>query len=206
MINKESEGYIKFSCKQVSGDFEFSDNDFNVLEEWRSIFYQLNWIGAYPDGIGFGNISIRYYDSGNFIITGSATGNFKTLGKHQYALVTEYDFKLNTLNCSGKFKASSESLSHAIIYDTNPDSRAVIHIHNKLLWERNKFVLPTTNELVPYGTPEMADDIKRIIRANNLKNNGIIIMGGHEEGIISFGRNLEEAGNIILEEWQKIRD
>jgi len=47
----------------------------------------------------------------------------------------------------------------------------------------------------------MAENIKRLFREYNLKDDGIIVMGGHREGIISFGKTLESAGNIILEKF-----
>jgi hypothetical protein len=28
-----------------------------------------------------------------------------------------------------------------------------------------------------------------------------MVMGGHEEGIISFGKDLDEAGHILIEKW-----
>ena len=59
--------------------------------------------------------------------------------------------------------------------------------------------VPTSDNLVPYGTPEMAKEIKRLFEETSLSNEKIMVMGGHEEGIISFGKNLEEAANVLLE-------
>ncbi len=204
-MKPENEGYIKFNCLQTLKDFEFSDEDFKILEKWRSELYKIKLIGAYPDGIGFGNISIRYNAAKNFIISGSATGNLKSLEKKHYALVTGYDFNMNSLASTGRIKASSESLSHAIIYETSSACRAVIHVHSRLMWDQLKYTLPTTNETVPYGTPEMAEEIKKIIKQHDLIEKGIIVMGGHEEGIISFGPALEIAGNMILKYWRELK-
>jgi hypothetical protein len=68
----------------------------------------------------------------------------------------------------------------------------------------NKF--PTTSSEVKYGTPEMADEIKRIISKENFSRfgKGIIIMGGHEEGIVAFGKNLDEAGELLTKAYDKI--
>jgi L-ribulose-5-phosphate 4-epimerase len=45
----------------------------------------------------------------------------------------------------------------------------------------------------------MAKEIKRLFEETSLRSEKIIVMGGHEEGIISFGKNLEEAANVMLD-------
>ena len=160
--------------------------------------YDKGLIGIYPDGIGFGNISIRC-DENTFLISGSATGGIPVLDKSHYSLVTDYNLQTNSLICKGPINASSESLTHALIYESSPSTNAVIHIHNLALWNQLMHKVPTSNEHVPYGTPEMANEIKRLFEKNYLCNEKIIVMGGHEEGIISFGKNLEEAVNVLLE-------
>lgn len=196
MISAE-EGYIKFNCKLSGSDFEFPDLVYEALEQWRGEMYNLGLIGMYDNGIGFGNISHRVGDTDQFIISGSATGNFQHLERKHYALVTAYNFEENSLECSGNIKASSESLSHAAIYEQLNSINAVIHVHSKSLWDRYRFQLPTTAESVAYGTPEMAGEIRRVISEDSLKE-GVIVMAGHEEGIIAFGRNMEIAGERIM--------
>ena len=196
MISAE-EGYIKFNCKLSGSDFEFPDLVYEALEQWRGEMYNLGLIGMYDNGIGFGNISHRAGDTDQFIISGSATGNFRHLERKHYALVTAYNFEENSLECSGNIKASSESLSHAAIYKQLNSVNAVIHIHSKLLWDRYRFQLPTTVESVAYGTPEMAGEIRRVISEDSLKE-GVIVMAGHEEGIIAFGRNMDIVGERIM--------
>jgi len=193
------EGYIKFNCFRVEEDFEFAYDLFFKLEEWRDRLYKLKLIGAYENGIGFGNISIRYPNTNQFIISGSATGNIVRLEKNHYALVTEYNFENNSLTCSGRINASSESLSHAAIYSMAPMVNGVIHIHDMALWSKLKFKLPTTAESITYGTPEMAKGIQSVITEHGLWEEGIIIMAGHEEGIISFGEDLDTGGKILLD-------
>lgn len=196
MISAE-EGYIKFNCKLIESEFEFPDTIFESLEKWRSEMYNLGLIGMYDNGIGFGNISHRVGNTDRFIISGSATGKFRQLERKHYALVTSFNFEGNSLDCYGYVKASSESLSHAAIYEELNISKAVIHIHSKPLWEKYRFRLPTTSESVTYGTPEMAREIRRVISEQDLIEKGVIVMAGHEEGIISFGSDLESAGELI---------
>ncbi|MBN1182507.1 MAG: class II aldolase/adducin family protein [Bacteroidales bacterium] len=199
---KIDEGYIKFNCVWTKSDFNFPDNLFQDLSSWRKKLYTIKLIGAYDDGIGFGNISARLMNE-QFIITGSATGNKPDLMKNDYALVTQYQLDKNQVESSGHTKASSEAMSHAAIYECSPDIQAVIHIHHLALWEELMHTIPTTNENVPFGTPEMAWEIMRLYKASNLPEKKIIAMGGHKEGIIAFGKDLNEAGNIILRYYNK---
>ena len=198
-MKKSTEGYIKFNLNWEEKPFDFTDQDFVKLNSCRQKLFELGLIGAYPDGIGFGNISIRYKKN-RFIISGSETGNFKNLSKEHYALVEDYNLKLNGVYCVGLTKASSESMSHAAVYDSNPNVNAVIHVHHKKLWNNYLNVLPTTNTDAEFGTPEIALEISRL--AN--RANGIIVMGGHPEGIISYGNSLDDAFKIILEYYNKI--
>lgn len=199
-----AEGYIKFNCQINEGEFNFPDEEYSDLTRWRDRYYDLNMIGIYPNGIGFGNISVRHNLSEEFIISGSATGRLKHLEKQHYALVTEYNFRDNSLSCTGRLKASSESLSHAVIYQACPSVHGVIHIHHKPLWLKLLDQVPTTSPDVPYGTPEMAEEINHIIVHENLGKGGLIVMAGHEEGIISFGFDLDSAGSLILHEYEKM--
>ena len=196
---KPDEGYIKFNLNWTEKEFNFSDQEFNLINSYRTKLFELNLIGAYPNGIGFGNISIRT-NNNEFIISGSATGNFKKLEKKHYSLVTNFDIKNNQVTSKGLTKASSESLSHAAIYMSNKDINSVIHIHNQKMWDKYLNNLPTTNKKAEFGTPELAFEIQKKIE----NSNGIIIMGGHPEGIISYGQTIEEAYNLLLKYYNNI--
>jgi ribulose-5-phosphate 4-epimerase/fuculose-1-phosphate aldolase len=191
------EGYIKFNCTWIPSN-DISLDKVAALNVWRNIMYKKGLIGMYPDGIGFGNISVRC-DEKTFLISGSATGGLATLNESHYSLVTDYDLSTNSVTCVGPLKASSESLTHALIYECSAATNAVIHIHNLELWNRLMHHVPTSNENISYGTPEMANEIKRLFDATALSKEKILVMGGHREGIISFGRDLDEAGNILID-------
>jgi ribulose-5-phosphate 4-epimerase/fuculose-1-phosphate aldolase len=190
------EGYIKFRCNWIKAE-PLSINQLLQINRWRDTLYNHGYIGVYKNGIGFGNISIRC-NKRNFIITGSATGGFKTLDENHYVLVDDYNFMQNSVTCSGPIKASSESLSHAVIYECSPETNAVIHIHNLEMWEKLIHTVPTTRANISFGTPEMANEIKRLFEITNVGTDKIIAMAGHQEGIIAFGKTLDEAGEILL--------
>lgn len=190
------EGVIKFNCNWIPGPAP----DAAViagLNAWRDKLYALKLVGVTADGIGYGNMSVR--SRGNqFIITGSGTGKHKNLLPEHYTLVTAHDIGNNSLTTIGPIKASSESLTHAMIYECCNDANAVFHVHNKALWQKLLGQLPSTGADIPYGTPELAREIQRLFIEAGLAQQKIFAMGGHEDGVIAFGSSPGEAGNLLL--------
>ena len=104
----------------------------------------------------------------------------------------------NWVKCTGEIKASAESLTHAAFYEADNSIRAIIHVHNKDLWEKYIDDIPTSDKTVSYGTAEMAGEVKRLFRETDILNKKAMVMGGHEEGLIAFGSTLNEAGEVLL--------
>jgi len=192
----KDEGYIKFDCTWI--EQELPDKQIaNKLNVWRQKLYNQELIGVYADGIGYGNISCRLPDD-TFLISGTATGNIKQLTDVHYTRVTSFNIVNNSLTCKGPIKASSESLTHAIIYKTLPEVNAVVHIHHHDLWRKLLNKVATTSPKVAYGTPEMALEISRLLKSANAIDKKILVMAGHEDGLIAYGENLGEAANNLL--------
>lgn len=189
-----NEGYIKFDLQWDKKSVDFPEYLLSELNDFRTRLFDLGLIGMYPDEIGFGNVSIRFGNNNQFIISGSATGQLRTLTKEHISHVTGFNIDKNTVFCEGQIAASSESMSHAALYKSNHNINAVVHIHHKKLWDNYLNDLPTTPKNAEYGTTEMANEIKKLAHVSE----GVIIMGGHEEGIVSFGTNLGEATNRII--------
>lgn len=192
-----SEGYIKFNCIRKNGHIKIPEQIFNVLSKWRQIMYKSGLIGMYSNGIGYGNLSARA-TAGSFYISGTTTGRLPALGKKHFALVNSWSFNENSLTCTGQINASAESLSHAAIYESLPQVGAVIHIHHKGMWDKYFNLLLSTSPEVLYGTPEMAREIKEFVATIKPEQDSILIMGGHEEGIIAWGETLDDAGLTVL--------
>lgn len=195
---KKDEGYIKFHCVWNKQGSVVSRKELQALNRWRNILYGMGLIGVYDNGIGFGNISLRTRMLGKFIITGSATGQHRKLTGQHYTLVTEYDIPHSSVTCAGPVRASSESMTHAAIYEMSPDTNGVIHIHQLEYWQKLLDRVPTSRREVEYGTVAMAEEIKRLFREMDLEAKKILVMGGHREGIITFGKDLDEAGSYLL--------
>ncbi len=200
-----NEGYVKFRCNWEQEEILVPNEILLSLARERSSLYQLGLIGMYDDGIGFGNISVRT-EGNSFLITGSATGQFAALDSSHYAVVSAYSFAMNSISCKGMTKASAESLTHAAVYEVVPEAGAVVHVHCLWLWEKLLNNYPTTSGEIEYGTPEMAMAVKSF--AAEIKDNEekIIIMGGHREGILAFGQNLEEAAAQIIKIYNRYQN
>ena len=188
-----TEGAIKFNCIWEKGEIHLWKKTFSHIESARAKIYALGLIGIDPDGIGFGNISVRGDDEGTFIISGSATGGLVTLKQSDYALVTDYNINDNTIECTGLTQASSESLTHAAIYQSRPQVGSVVHIHCLWLWEKLLNDYPVTSAEIEYGTPEMANAVGKLASEIKDQEENIIVMGGHQEGILIFGTTLVAA-------------
>jgi hypothetical protein len=44
----------------------------------------------------------------------------------------------------------------------------------------------------------MALEVQRLYRESALPSLGILVMGGHEDGVVTFGASAEEAGGILV--------
>lgn len=191
------EGVIKYKCNWIKAE-SLPGNKIQDLIEWRDRLFTLGLIGVYDNGIGFGNISVRLGRSMQFVVSGTQTGHLPTLEPQHYTTVTEFSLEHNHLTCCGPIQASSESLTHAAIYSIQPDVNAIIHVHHPQLWRELLFQVPTTRREVPYGTPQMATEMFRLFEQEDLSGQKILVMAGHEDGIVTFGKDLYQAGEVLI--------
>jgi len=192
----KGEGVIKFNCKWIK-EPPLPEEKIAALNRWRDKLYTAGLIGKDIHGIGYGNISCRL-DKNSFIITGSGTGTLKKLNAQHYSRVIAYNLVENTVTAAGPVKASSESLTHAAIYETVQWVNAVFHIHHLILWKKLMSALPFTAVNIEYGTTAMAGEIARLLKDQQVLQQGIVAMGGHSEGVLSFGKDLDAAGEPIV--------
>jgi len=194
--------YIKFTSECAAAALTSFDG-LAQLNACRRKLLLLGLIGMDPTGIGFGNLSIR--DGANFYITGSATGGIPELSLADCARVMAYDFKRNWLRYEGAASPSSESLTHAAVYQSDAKAEAVIHGHDSKLWAALLNEAPSSSEAVEYGTPEMACEVTRLFKVTDVQSRKIFVMAGHEGGIVTFGKDLEEALSVLVREWKQKR-
>ena len=203
----QQEGVVKFELKFSAGaplDIE----QHLELNAWRKMLYLTQLIGQDAgryEGYGYGNISQRVepFDAPEplrrFVITGTQTGGLTALSGAHYALVTECRPELNLIAAEGAIKPSSESLTHGTLYALDDTLRFVMHAHSPHIWRyASRLDIPCTRASVPYGTPEMAEEVRRLFRETSVSAKRIFSMAGHQEGVITFGQTAEEAGEVML--------
>jgi L-ribulose-5-phosphate 4-epimerase len=191
--------YVKFTREQAAAEITPFDG-LAELNAYRRKLLQLRLISVDANGIGFGNLSIRDGATNNFYITGSATGGKPELTAADCAKVVAYDFEQNWLRYQGTATPSSESLTHAAVYESDTNARSVIHCHDSKVWAALLNQAPTSSKAVDYGTPEMAYEVTRLFKATDVQSRRILVMAGHEGGILAFGRDLEEAFVVLMRE------
>lgn len=199
------EGVTKYECRFSKAGPPQHPQLAELLACRNRLFAQ-GLIGVYPDGVGFGNVSIRPGGMQIFFITGTQTGHKPLLSDADISLVTGYDIGQNRVICEGVIAASSESMTHAAVYEFSPAIGAVIHVHHRALWLSGQGRLPTTEAHIPYGTPQMASEMRRLWHASSLRTGQILVMAGHDEGVIAFGASLAEAENILLRALRQYTD
>jgi L-ribulose-5-phosphate 4-epimerase len=191
--------YVKFTCECATAEIT-SFGRLAELNAYRAKLLDLGLIGVDSNGVGFGNLSVRDDATDNFFITGSATGGMLELTLAECAKVVACDFDKNWVRYEGSAKPSSESLTHAAIYESDAKAGAIIHCHDLAWWESLLNQAPTTSKAAEYGTPELAYEIMRLFKCTDVQSRKIVLMAGHEGGIVTFGNNLEEAFAVVMGE------
>ncbi|MDX9812149.1 MAG: class II aldolase/adducin family protein [Bacteroidales bacterium] len=192
------EGVVKFNCHWNQSGPVISDEQYEIINYWREILFNMDLIGAYENGVGFGNISMRIRGGNQFVITGSATGEIPELEPGHYVKVTSFNIEDNAVQCVGPLKASSESLTHAAIYSADQGVNAIIHVHSIALWNDLIYKVPTTNPGMDYGTTGLAKDVSRLFGESDVIEKRIIVMAGDRAGLLTFGHDMDEAVNILM--------
>ncbi len=195
---RPGEGVIQFLLEHVH-DRAIDGEPYWSLNRWRDVLFQNGLTGKDPlryEGLAYGNLSLRFRRTG-FLISGTQTGGKPQLGAEDYTWVQQWDIEKNRLTAQGPCRPSSEALTHAAAYQSNPEISAVLHVHSPPIWRHaQRLGLFETGPEIGYGTPEMAEAIMAWVRNRPL---ALIAMRGHEDGIIATGPSLDAAGNLLLD-------
>jgi ribulose-5-phosphate 4-epimerase/fuculose-1-phosphate aldolase len=168
------------------------------LNNYRSKLRQQGLLGVDVNGISFGNISVRDGLSPQFFITASGSSGKDELRLNDFARVTAWDFARNWLRFEGASMASSESLTHAALYQADDNMGAVIHGHSLKIWTALLDQAPSAPAEIEYGTPAMALAVHDLLETTNLRETKAFAMAGHRAGVVAFGKNLSEAYAALL--------
>ena len=202
----EIEGIIKYTL-HYRPTAAVARPEVGQLTRWRTKLLDAGLMGQDParyGGYGFGNISCRLPMEEDqphrraFMITGTQTGHKPVLDATDYATVQSWDISQNMITASGPAQPSSESLTHAVLYELDRHLRWVMHIHSVDLWRAaGKLGIPCTRPEIPYGSVAMAHEVQRIFAETEAATKRIFAMGGHEDGLVAFGQSPKEAAGAI---------
>jgi hypothetical protein len=211
MSSSHREGVIRFDVRHSGAPLderEFGETA-RTLAAWREILAHLRLLGVDParyEGLGYGNVSARVGPFGGvargrrrFLVTGTQTAGLAHATLREFCLVEAWDVERNQVTSSGLVPPSSESLTHAALYDASPATRVVLHAHAPDLWRQARALgIPVTDAGAANGTPAMAREVARLYRQGTLASTRIAAMGGHEDGVIVLGGSAEEAGGVLV--------
>jgi len=193
------DGVIKFELTHLPGELP-GHADATAIHHWFAICRALNLIGRDPlryEGAAYGNISQRFEHG--FLVTGTQTGGRDALTLDDIGWVSACDIASNRVSSQGPARPSSESLTHAQVYRELPEINFVIHVHSPRIWQRGATLdLPSTPPQAAYGTPEMAQEVQRLLQEKACREQGVFSMGGHEDGIVVFAETPAIAGLRLL--------
>lgn len=214
-----AEGVIKFTVKDHRSGPPIALGDFQDIEAIRTRLWQLRLIGHDRQAdVGYGNIS-RRRSLGVFVISGTQTGHKQALEGGDYVVVDDWDFTRSSVSCTGPCLPSSESLSHAALYQ-RPDIGGVIHVHSRPLWdELIRAGALSTEEDIAYGSEALYRRLAQLAGTDLASGSGtdlstagtglspaarrpalpiVIVTKGHQDGVFVAGRDLAEAYEVVI--------
>jgi hypothetical protein len=196
------DGVIKYSSERVDGSVPAS-KALRQLNAARTRLYELGLIGAYPNGIGYGNLSVRE-DGTQFVISASATGAAHTLDDDQYCLVEAFSIERNWVRSRGALPASSESMTHGAIYLANSAVQCVIHVHSRALFDGllAHGALYTAADIA-YGTSSMAHAVMALVQTQT-QLPVLFVMAGHDEGVVAYGVDVASVTALLVDTLNRI--
>lgn len=183
-----------------------------ALHAWRTLLFRLELVGqgaARYGGLGYGNLSVRLQATGSgvvppFLITATQTGHLPVLEPEHYTVVRYADPSHNWLRAEGPARPSSEALTHAAVYAADGSVEAVIHVHSPQIWCRwQELGLAAVPMGIGYGTPEMARAVGAYVASPPGRTAPILVMRGHEDGVVCWGETLEAAGLELVRVWTR---
>jgi hypothetical protein len=196
----EQEGCIQFDCRWDPRP-AFLAAQVEEAVRCRRECTTLGVVGVDMDGIGFGNVSLRFDVEEGFFITGTQTGELECLDGRHFCHVTSFDIEKNMLDCVGPIAPSSEALTHAAIYQQCPNVVAVVHGHHRVFWEHYKSTMRCTSPRATNGTVRLAQEVGELSSGFS-QGAECMILSGHQDGFMVYGSD----SNEILRYLRKLLD
>lgn len=197
----EREGVVRFRAEHALEPLSAEQVErLAPLLPWRRVLWLTGLLGQDPrryGGYGYGNVSVRAMGEG-LLISGTQTSGAPDSGPERFAWITGWSVEGNRVTSRGPVPPSSEALSHAVLYEP-PAVGAVFHVHAPRLYRAAaRLGLPVTGD-AEAGTPEMAREVESIFRrGSRSRSAGVVVMGGHPDGLLVYGGTAEEAGRTLV--------
>ena len=198
----EAEGVIQFDCCLAAPSAELTDDLAQPLLAWRAVLRRLKLIGqgdARYGGLGYGNVSRRVPGAAQgFAITASQTGGLADAGVEHLVWVKRWDLRRFQAEAEGTLPPSSETLTHAMLYAGDPEVNWVLHGHCPDIWRNAEGLgLAAISAAVGYGSPQMAEAVAALLRANSTRPLVFVTLG-HEDGVFACGGSAEATGGALV--------
>lgn len=197
----QSEAVIRFACEHVRAP-ACEERDILELNEWRRKLRALRLVGRDParyGGLGYGNLS-RKLAGGELLITGSQTGHLQELTPAHFVRILDFDPDRNWIRSRGLVAPSSETLTHLAIYRSAAEAGFVFHAHCPEVWQaRAELGLPMTDPKFECGTIELYHAVVELLHDPAVCRRRILVMGGHRDGVMSWGETADQAGSVLTE-------
>jgi hypothetical protein len=199
----ETEGTIRFAyaLEPPAGAVAGIDT-LRALGAWRALFKRLELLGQDPTrygGLGFGNLSSRDRHRGDeFVITASQTATAPTLADEDLVRITHSNPGRFWVDAVGRQPPSSETLTHAMIYQADASIGWVFHVHSPEIWRRaDELELPATAVDAPYGSPAMAEAVSQLL-ARHPSRPFVFATLGHQDGVFACGASADDTGSALM--------
>jgi len=195
-----TEGVIKFTLDHEVGEAPPAQLT-APLRAWFQILRSLELLGRRSDryeGFAYGNLSHRTGEG--LLVTCTQTSGRRQLETGDFTLVSAWSLAEYRLHSIGPCSPSSETLTHAMVYDEVPEAHWVFHVHSPEIWQAApELGMPVTDPGAEYGTPAMARAVAGALEDMGRPTQGVLSMGGHEDGILAWGTTAGETGCRLLD-------
>jgi L-fuculose-phosphate aldolase len=160
-----------------------------VVDGVRAAGRRLDEFGLTPENAG--NISVRSGRGMHITVGGVSKG---ALSADDIVEVVDFDF--HVAKVVGVKEPSSETPMHWLIYQSYPDVKAVIHVHDDLAVDEAQKLerdcgIRSTESFANYGTQEQAFQV-----VEALSHCQYAVIKGH--GVVCMGESLDEALGLIV--------
>lgn len=190
------EGVIRFRADHEDGDLPSDARRVaRVLLPVRAELRRAGWLGRDPDrygGYAYGNLSARLGEE-RFVVSGTQTSDLDDADEDTFCVVEGWELEDNRVTSTGPVRPSSESLSHAALYQAALWIGVVLHVHAPGLFTRAaRTGLPATGPDAEAGTVAIARDLLHLGRDLEAPA-GVVHMAGHPDGLLAYGETAPQA-------------